>query len=73
MLDMGEPVRIVELAENLIRLSGLEPHRDVAITFTGLRPGEKLREDLMLAYESSSDWKSSPAPLKAVSSTIPKP
>jgi FlaA1/EpsC-like NDP-sugar epimerase/lipopolysaccharide/colanic/teichoic acid biosynthesis glycosyltransferase len=53
MLDMGEPVRIVELAENLIRLSGLEPHRDVAITFTGLRPGEKLREDLMLAYESS--------------------
>lgn len=54
MLDMGEPVRIIELAENLIRLSGLEPHRDVAITFTGLRPGEKLREDLMLAYESST-------------------
>ena len=51
MLDMGEPVRIAELAENLIRLSGLEPNRDVQITFTGLRPGEKLHEDLMSAYE----------------------
>ena len=51
MLDMGEPVRIVHLAENLIRLSGLEPYVDVAITFTGLRPGEKLCEELMAAYE----------------------
>jgi len=53
MLDMGEPVRILDLAENLIRLSGLEPHRDVQIVFTGLRPGEKLHEELMSAIEST--------------------
>ena len=46
VLDMGEPVRIVTLAEDLIRLSGLEPYRDVDIQFTGVRPGEKLFEEL---------------------------
>ncbi len=46
LLDMGQPVRIVNLAEDLIRLSGLEPGRDVEIIFTGLRPGEKLTEEL---------------------------
>ncbi|HSJ59405.1 MAG TPA: nucleoside-diphosphate sugar epimerase/dehydratase, partial [Anaerolineae bacterium] len=46
VLDMGEPVAIVELAAELIRLSGLEPGRDVDIVFTGLRPGEKLQEQL---------------------------
>ncbi len=46
VLDMGEPVSILELAENMIELSGLRPHQDVKIIFTGLRPGEKLTEEL---------------------------
>jgi len=46
ILDMGQPVKIVDLAEDLIRLSGLEPGKDIEIVFTGIRPGEKLSEDL---------------------------
>jgi FlaA1/EpsC-like NDP-sugar epimerase len=46
VLNMGEPIRILSLAEDLIRLSGLEPHRDVEISFTGIRAGEKLTEEL---------------------------
>jgi FlaA1/EpsC-like NDP-sugar epimerase len=51
VLDMGAPVKIVELARNLIRLSGLTPDEDVQIVYTGLRPGEKLFEELMLEGE----------------------
>lgn len=51
ILDMGEPVKIVHLAEDLIRLSGYDPYQDIQIEFTGLRPGEKLYEELMLKEE----------------------
>jgi len=51
MLDMGPPIRILDLAENLIRLSGLEPYTEMPIVFTGIRPGEKLHEELMSEFE----------------------
>ncbi|MCX7749869.1 MAG: polysaccharide biosynthesis protein [Clostridia bacterium] len=51
VLDMGQPVRIYDLAKNLIKLSGFEPEVDIKIEFTGLRPGEKLYEELLLAEE----------------------
>lgn len=51
VLDMGKPVRIDDLARNMIRLSGFEPERDIQIVYTGLRPGEKLYEELLLDEE----------------------
>jgi FlaA1/EpsC-like NDP-sugar epimerase len=52
VLEMGEPVRIADLAKNLILLSGLEPERDIEIQYTGLRPGEKMFEELNLGDEN---------------------
>ena len=51
MLDMGQPVKIVTLAENLIRMYGKIPYEDVKIEFTGLRPGEKIKEELLMDEE----------------------
>ena len=69
VLDMGQPVRILDLAEKVIRLSGFEPYVDIDIEITGLRPGEKISEELMMAEEGLSETSHSkifvghPAPL----------
>jgi O-antigen biosynthesis protein WbqV len=55
VLNMGQPVKIVDLAERVIRLSGLEPGRDIQITFTGIRPGERLHEILFAREEETTD------------------
>ena len=55
VLDMGKPVKIYDLACDLIRLSGLEPGKDIKIVFTGLRPGEKLYEELLMSEEGLED------------------
>ena len=54
VLEMGEPVNILELAETMIRLSGFEPERDIAIQIVGARPGEKLSEDLFNPLRASA-------------------
>jgi FlaA1/EpsC-like NDP-sugar epimerase len=55
VLNMGQPVKIVDLAERIIRLSGLEPGRDIKIAFTGIRPGERLHEILFAHEEETTD------------------
>lgn len=54
VLDMGDPVRVVELAEELIRIHSLEPYKDIDIEFIGLRPGEKLFEEILTAEEGTA-------------------
>lgn len=51
LFDMGKPIKIVDLAINMIKLAGLTPYSDIDIVFTGLRPGEKLYEELLLMEE----------------------
>ncbi|NPA51581.1 MAG: polysaccharide biosynthesis protein [Aquificae bacterium] len=70
VLDMGEPVKIVKLAETLIRLQGLEPYKDIDIVFTGLRPGEKLFEELLTAEEGTDKTYHSKIYIARISKTL---
>jgi FlaA1/EpsC-like NDP-sugar epimerase len=53
LLDMGEPVRVLDLAKDMIRLSGLTPGEDIEIEFTGQRPGEKIKEELLIHQDGA--------------------
>jgi O-antigen biosynthesis protein WbqV len=68
VLDMGEPVKIFDIAQRMIRLAGLQPDRDVKIEITGLRPGEKLYEELFDAAEQRL-----PATMPGVLGAVPNP
>ena len=57
ILDMGEPVRILDLAQDLIKLSGYEPGKDIEIKYCGIRPGEKLYEEILTAEEGTTATK----------------
>ncbi|HET7603633.1 MAG TPA: nucleoside-diphosphate sugar epimerase/dehydratase, partial [Gemmatimonadales bacterium] len=71
VLEMGEPVRILDLAADLIRLSGLEPDQDIEIRFTGLRPGERLFEEILFSGENVSPTEH-PKVLRATNVHLPE-
>jgi FlaA1/EpsC-like NDP-sugar epimerase len=68
ILDMGKPVRIVDLAYDLIRLSGYVPEKDIAIEFVGIKPGERLSEELFASYEDLKE-----TPVDEIMVAIPPP
>ncbi len=71
VLDMGEPVKILDMAEDLIRLNGLEPYKDIDITFTGIRPGEKLFEEILTAEEGTVSTKHSKIYTAKINEKVP--
>jgi FlaA1/EpsC-like NDP-sugar epimerase len=73
ILEMGEPVRIVDLARNMIRLSGFEPDEDIEIVFTGLRPGEKMTEELVADEEAIATTYHDRINVLRRSATTPRP
>ncbi|MGE5625984.1 MAG: polysaccharide biosynthesis protein [Bacillota bacterium] len=70
VLDMGEPVRIRDLAEKLIQLKGLRPHQDIQIVYTGLRPGEKMHEEL---FYSREELQGTTHPKLLLANSVPSP
>jgi len=72
VLDMGQPVKILDLAKEMIRLSGLQPDKDVAIVFTGTRPGEKLFEEMLTAEEGTVATQNQKIFMAKMSETNPK-
>jgi len=71
VLDMGHPIRIMDLAQNLIRLSGLEPEVDIPIVLTGIRPGEKLYEEILTAEEGTRSTRHSRIFVANISQNLP--
>jgi FlaA1/EpsC-like NDP-sugar epimerase len=68
ILDMGKPVRIVALAYDLIRLSGYVPEKDIGIEYVGIKPGERLNEELFASYEDLKE-----TPIDEIMVAIPPP
>ena len=69
VMDMGDPVKILDLAEKLITLSGQQPYKDIDIVFSGIRPGEKLYEEL--SYDAETMVRTSASKLFRLNNTLP--